>query len=533
MMDYGNPLKSSVFRSVDHPSFSELEAKSMLGTRIGAYTIKRRLGAGGMGEVFLAEHRHLARSAAIKILLPEISHNPDLVARLFTEARATSSLRHPSIVEIFDCDVLPDGRAYIVMEYLKGQTLATTLDHSPAFRHDLRRMAAIVCRVADGLASAHASGIVHRDLKPDNVFLARGPEFPNAIDVKVLDFGIAKLLDQKSGHAKTRTGNVLGTPIYMSPEQCRGAGVVDHRADVYSLGCMMFEMLCGLPPFVREGVGELLVAHLSELPPTVSSLRPEVPPPLGELVSRMLIKDPGQRIGSMREIVNTLETWLGTSSLAVAALVTPPADFPSAEPPNDLVPASAIATAVAAGSPASEALIPDVSASAGGTQLLPQNDTTFSRSVSVLEGRWTPRPTRSGRWVVALGVATAAVAAWLVLRAGILGPRLLSPSVPKDFPRSATASAPVETAPESERLPATPPAIAPSDKPSTTKPAPPLIPAEQTARSAANARPAENRNEGNARNVRRHLDSQGKHRKIPAEFKVGPPSGDPYRAVGD
>src|SRR6188768_2550897 len=142
--------------------------------QIGPYTIVRKLGAGGMGAVYLAQHRHLARRAAIKVLLPEISSNAEVVSRFFTEARATSRLHHPSIVEVFDCDVMPSGQAYIVMEYLAGETLGSALGRSTDFRENLKRLAAIVGQVAEALSSAHAMGIVHRDLKPDNVFLGAG-----------------------------------------------------------------------------------------------------------------------------------------------------------------------------------------------------------------------------------------------------------------------------------------------------------------------------------------------------------------------
>src|SRR4051794_15409066 len=217
-----------------------------VGEHVGAYTIVRRLGAGGMGEVYLARHRHIGRDAAIKVLLPELSQNDDVVARFFTEARATATIRHPGIVEILDCDVHKTGRAYIVMEFLDGENLAECLVRVKSFAHDLPTAAALMAQAASAVGAAHAKGIVHRDLKPDNAFLVgsfgAGLVGGGAVPlVKILDFGVAKLVtDDGQGRNKTRTGSLLGTPTYMSPEQCRGAGNIDHRTDIYALGCMAF-----------------------------------------------------------------------------------------------------------------------------------------------------------------------------------------------------------------------------------------------------------------------------------------------------
>jgi serine/threonine-protein kinase len=265
-----------------------------------------------MGAVYLARHRHLQRAAAIKVLLPELSSNPDVVERFFNEARATARIRHPGIVEVFDCDVLPGGRAYIVMEFLQGESLGGHLSRARRLFPDMNSIAAITAMIAEALAAAHAQGIAHRDLKPDNVFLAHDPKSPGPFVVKILDFGIAKLLaGREEGSSKTRTGSLLGTPIYMSPEQCRGHGRVDHRSDIYSLGCILFEMICGRPPFVREWPGDLMIAHVSEAPPAVSSIEPEAPPEIDALVARMLAKDPADRPQAAEEIVETMARFLG------------------------------------------------------------------------------------------------------------------------------------------------------------------------------------------------------------------------------
>jgi serine/threonine protein kinase len=224
-----------------------------------------------MGEVYLAEHRRLPRRVAVKMLLAELSANESLVERFFAEARATAVIRHPNIVEVIDCDI-HQGRAYIVMELLDGETLGARLRRAGPFT-ELRDVAEIGRQIADGVGAAHAKRIVHRDLKPDNVFLLPQPAGAPP-HIKVLDFGVAKLV-MEGGGSHTRTGTIIGTPLYMSPEQCRGTGQVDHRTDIYSLGCILFEMVCGRPPFMREGSASSSRRTCRSRPPPPSrSIRP-------------------------------------------------------------------------------------------------------------------------------------------------------------------------------------------------------------------------------------------------------------------
>jgi serine/threonine-protein kinase len=300
------------------------------GDEVGPYTIQAKLGSGGMGAVYLARHRHLQRPAAIKILLPELSTNPEVVSRFFTEARATALIRHPGIVEVFDCDVLPSGRAYIVMEYLEGESLGGHLGRARRLFPDVRTIAAITGMIAEALEAAHGRGIAHRDLKPDNVFLAHEPAGTGPFVVKILDFGIAKLLaGRDTGISRTRTGSLLGTPIYMSPEQCRGLTDVDHRSDLYSLGCILFEMICGRPPFVHQFPGDLLMAHVAEPPAAVRALEPEVPPELDALVAALLAKDPAARPQSAGEVVAAMAQFLGVRRSQLSS----GASFPEGPPP--------------------------------------------------------------------------------------------------------------------------------------------------------------------------------------------------------
>ena len=293
----------------------------MIGETIGSYTILSQLGAGAMGEVYLAEHRHLKRKAAVKLLAPEIVGRPDLLERFFLEARATSAIDHPGIVQVFDCEVDATGRPYIVMEYLDGQTLAATLARRGALP------AATAARLGRGMAealeAAHAKGIVHRDLKPENVFVQAHP--PDS--VKLVDFGIAKLAgDFRAGQVhQTRNGAMMGTPLYMSPEQCRDSGKIDFRTDLYSLGCVMFEMLTGHPPFTQDALGDLVVAHLTEQPKEARAVNPSVPKALSELTGELLRKDPAQRPANMRAVADRLAAFLG-------GLTTVPEAAPLAKP---------------------------------------------------------------------------------------------------------------------------------------------------------------------------------------------------------
>jgi hypothetical protein len=271
-----------------------------VGSRVGGYTVIRLLGRGGMGQVFLAEHQRIARRVAVKVLLPELSANESVIERFFTEARATSLIRHPGIVEVLDCDVL-DNQAFIVMEFLEGESLAGYLTRVGSLRGDLGFALAVVGQVADAVGAAHASDIVHRDLKPDNIFLCASTRHARVVP-KVLDFGIAKLAVQGVA-GQTKTGMLMGTPAYMSPEQCRGGSkAVDGRSDVYSLGCILYEVLCGQPPFVRDGAGELIIAHVAEPPEDPRKLVPELPEPIGALVLRMLAKNVQDRPPDMTAV---------------------------------------------------------------------------------------------------------------------------------------------------------------------------------------------------------------------------------------
>ena len=261
---------------------------TMSGETLGNWRLGSKLGEGGMGVVYAAEHVLIGQRAAVKLLLPELSQEPEVVARFFNEARAVSMIRHPGLIQIYDFGHHASGSAFIVMELLQGDSVRTRLERQGPLPPALA--AAIVWQVASALEATHAQGIVHRDLKPDNLFLVPDSEAPIGLRVKVLDFGIAKLGGGQQVSVKTKTGTVIGTPAYMSPEQCRNAAKVDGAADIYSLGCIYFELLTGRPPFDGEGLGEVLGAHIYAAPPQLGSRVAGISPALEHRVQAMLAK---------------------------------------------------------------------------------------------------------------------------------------------------------------------------------------------------------------------------------------------------
>jgi serine/threonine-protein kinase len=274
------------------------------GPRIGSYVVREILGQGGMGTVYLAEHTVIGKKVAIKVLKRDLAGHDTLVARFINEARANAVVGHPGIVDVFDFGTLPSGVPYLVMEYLQGESLAQRI--AKVGRLPIKLAATVAWETASAVGAAHAKGIVHRDLKPENLFLTRDPSAPEVEKVKVLDFGIAKLHASPS-QISTQTGAVMGTPVYMSPEQCRGArDEVDHRTDIYSLGVILYEMLAGKPPFQGEAFGDLLLRHMTEAPAPLGPLNPEVPAFLEEVVMRALAKRREDRFSSMRELQKAL-----------------------------------------------------------------------------------------------------------------------------------------------------------------------------------------------------------------------------------
>ncbi|HVV53407.1 MAG TPA: serine/threonine-protein kinase [Polyangia bacterium] len=275
------------------------EATAPANETIGNYRVVQQLGAGSMGLVYLAEHPIMGRRVAIKLLHPVLSADPDVVTRFFNEARAINMSAHENIVEILDFGQTDGGQPYFIMELLEGEPLSEHIARGPM---DPGQVALIADQMCRALGAAHAKGIVHRDLKPQNVQLVTKAD--GSLQAKILDFGVAKILASAEGmlSAKTRTGLLMGTPLYMSPEQCRGSGPIDCRSDVYALGVMLFEMLAGRPPFVAEGLGELFALHMFQPAPALAELALGVPPHVATAVMKALAKVPDDRFQSMEEL---------------------------------------------------------------------------------------------------------------------------------------------------------------------------------------------------------------------------------------
>lgn len=278
------------------------------GVQVGPYVLEEKLGQGSFGVVYAARHRDLDREVALKILNPSHHGDHDALQRFLREARAAARIAHPGVVMVHDCGRVglagDEALAFIAMERLRGVSLAQRLEETGPLHADAA--VDIARQVAAALDAAHRADVLHRDLKPDNIFLVPDPKLPVNERVKVLDFGLAKI--GRAGH--TELGSVFGTPIYMSPEQCRSSGEVDARADIYALGCILFELLTGQAPF--EGLlYEVLERHQREIAPLASSLAPAVPPALDELIAHLLAKDPDDRPPTMSAVRQALDALAG------------------------------------------------------------------------------------------------------------------------------------------------------------------------------------------------------------------------------
>jgi serine/threonine protein kinase len=302
----------------------------MIGELVGGYRLTKKLGEGGTGETFLAAHAQSAHEVAVKVLFPQMCKDAALVERFFADVKVASLVNHSGIADLIDCGVLPAGRAFVITEYLQGKTLTDALIELGQVS-DVASLADIAWQIATMLRAAHEASIIHGALKPDAIFLTFPPgQAPRPL-VKLVDFGMARF---RLGIRHSQTGSLLGAPLYMSPEVGRGVSKVDQRADIYSLGCIMFEMACGRPPFVREGQGELIIAHATEPAPFVSAFEPKIPQAIDQLIGRMLTKNPMTRPQSMTEVATILERFFECPT-PVAEHITPaPPIFPQAQAPS-------------------------------------------------------------------------------------------------------------------------------------------------------------------------------------------------------
>jgi serine/threonine-protein kinase len=460
---------------IDGPRIGEVLAEK--------YKVLRLIASGGMGAVYEAQHLIVGRRFAVKFLHPEMVDQPELVTRFRREASAAGALDNENIASILDFGTAADGVPYIIMELLAGEDLGRFLKREAPL--PVARAAAIVADACRGLEAAHAAGIIHRDLKPENLFLCRRADGTDL--VKILDFGIAKLVAGNVGITSvTRTGATLGTPFYMSPEQARGDRQLDHRADVYAMGVILFEALAAQRPHVGDSYNAILYHVLTQPPRPISSLRPSLPPALADLVMRTLAFMPSERPQSARELGEALE----------------PFAWPDAA--GGLHPARG-------GTP-------------GPRPLSARERTMASRApiakTPTVVGEVTPagRPGRRGLWVAAAAVLAAIGAVAIVARGRLVSS---TPHATGSAPAALPAAAPATT-PALVPAPTPPP---PTSAPAAPPPAAPAVTAHQEPAPPTDHHRAANRK--SARHKSGRTDDRGS-RRAPDETLAEPATDDAH-----
>ena len=408
--------------------------------------LERRLGQGGMGEVWSARHTVLDKSVAVKFLLDHVPGSDDAAQRFLREARAAAGLDHPGIVDVQDFGNTADGTPYLVMELLTGRPLSDHL--AGGGRLDWRTARQWLLQISGALAFAHKRGVVHRDLKPSNIFLV---DLDDGVACKLIDFGLAKITrgDAPVDPLTTRTGAILGTPTYMSPEQLK-AQEADPRSDLYALGCVAYEMLTATQAFRAASATELAAKHLYEAPPTDPLITLGTPPAFVELILRCLKKQPAERYQSTAELRAALEALPGSPG---GPVVTP--------------------------SPAPYALDPTV---ISGEQL---------RSASLSRA---PGPSRAPVFMAIGGGALALALAWFAIRASTPPAPVITPAPP-----AASDPSPQLPAPVAEPPPVAQPASPPVAQPATAADQPAAAAAQPVAQPATAADPSTDRAPRNSR----------------------------------
>jgi serine/threonine-protein kinase len=368
----------------------------MLDQQVGSYRITQKLAQGGMGEVYLAQHELMDREAVVKVLHPKLLHDEEVVQRFLNEAKAAASIHHPGIVSIYDLG-RAGGQVYIVMERLRGETLAERIARE---RLEIDHAVAMVKQLASALAAAHALNIVHRDLKPENIFVVADPDMPGGERIKILDFGVAKLAPTQGGGGLTAQGSIFGTPAYMAPEQCENAAKVDQRTDLYALGCILYEMLCGIPPFGKGGL-ELLAAHLRDEPPRPTRYNRSIPEDLERTILQLLAKKPQHRLQSCEELLKAL----GAADLAPRSAPMPAVLADDLALANTVLPSSQPAIQVAGNEDTGRVLSTDRA-----YNMVALSPTTHRRATGEVEGATTTMHRRRKKpWLWAgLGLVVAA-----------------------------------------------------------------------------------------------------------------------------
>jgi serine/threonine-protein kinase len=463
MMGETQPItgREGQLRDLTDEEVAVLDGELQTGTELGDWRIERRIGQGGMGTVYAAVHRMIGKRAAIKVVRGELCRSPLTAERFLQEARVVNQIGHPNIVDIFHIGRLDDGRPYLVMELLRGHTLA---DHLFEGRMSPREAIDVLLQTVAAVMAAHDHGVLHRDLKPDNIFLADGAGGRTV--VKIVDWGIAKLVDTMPvAVGMTTTGVMLGTPQYVSPEQARGKKL-DARTDIYSLGAIAYEMFLESPPFVADNVADVIAMHLREAPPTPSDVWPDVPASLERLMLAMLEKDPDIR-PSLTEVALTLELVRDDLQARVAPVTRRRMAVgslpPHASPLTGALDVPMVARASASATPSHLMIQPDLSGD-------------MPKIAEPYEDEPANDPPRAARWpwaVAAALVGAAVIAAIVVLAGGRAAPAAIQASEPRHAAAPATktpAPAPAATAPAAT-APASAPVTAPTLDVRVTPPA--------------------------------------------------------------
>ncbi|HSC88504.1 MAG TPA: protein kinase [Polyangiaceae bacterium] len=416
----------------------------------GKYRLEKEIGRGAMGTVWAAVHVSLGQRVAIKIISPEHADSDELRKRFDTEARAAAKLRSRFVVGVFDHGLTQNGLPYIVMEFLEGECLEDRINRFGVI--SLPEAARITRHIGRALARAHAHGIVHRDLKPANIFITKAEEDDDGGDwiAKVLDFGIAKVEDY-SERSTTKTGTVLGTPLFMSPEQVRGASSVDSRADLYSLGMVIYNMLTGAYAFEGQSFGDLLVSICTDPLPTLSNRAPGLPDALDDWFYKTCARDPAARYQTAEELVRGFEYAIGDASTGRVSMVG--SSTPTLRHHEHLA-----ATFAAGSEPGTASGISSGAVSGVKTrETQPSGLTSASPSTVTVPGLPMKRRPPTAVWI-AMGVAGAALVGGLVA----IGGRVNDAGAPRELA--------VPDAPAPTKDAAQPSAVKPSEKPSAIDP---------------------------------------------------------------
>jgi eukaryotic-like serine/threonine-protein kinase len=455
----------------------------------GRFTIQDRLGAGGMGTVYRAVQHSVGRPVAVKIVNPTLVSDPQVIKRFLREAKLTSRLSHPNAVAVLDFGQTRDGLFYLVMELLAGRTLRELFEREGRF--DVARLARVGGQICDALDGAHRLEIVHRDLKPSNIMVLDGA--PGRDLVKVLDFGLAKSLsvDTTSLSTVTSSGALLGTPAYMPPEAALGREV-DARADLYSLGVILYQLASGRLPFVADTIHELIAKQAFEAAPPLQGL----PPALEALIQQLLAKEPDQRPASAAAVHAALDEASrgGSPSGIRTALAAGPAAPSSpaldetlsattgrptaAAPPSPTAAAPSVATAAAPS-------IPPAAAPSVATAAAPPSPTAAAPSVATAAALPSPPPTARRRRLVAAALGALAAIAVLAAVGWTVSTRRASPAALAGAPDAASA---IPDAAAAEAAPS--PAVAPAPPASLDDRPPGSIPADASPPPAASPAPA-------------------------------------------